>query len=150
LQRGRVSGTGEVQFPISYSLGLAGWICRGSLGKLTASHAVRAAQEKAMIKVTILYPNGPGTTFDMAYYTSKHMPMVQKKCAPACKSIAADLGIGGAEPGSKPAYIAIGYLTFESVDAFQKAFGPHAKEILADIPNYTNAQPVIQISEIKL
>ena len=103
-----------------------------------------------MIKVTVLYPNNAGTKFDMAYYTTKHMPMVQKKCGAACGSIAADLGIAGGEPGSKPAYIAIGYLTFESVEAFQKAFGPHAGEILADIPNYTNAQPVIQISEIKL
>jgi uncharacterized protein (TIGR02118 family) len=112
-------------------------------------------QEQAMIRVTVLYPNdlGPnssGTTFDMAYYTSKHMPMVQKKCGPACKSIAADLGITGGEPGSKPPYVAIGYLTFESVEAFQKAFGPHAREIFADIPNYTNSKPVVQISEIEL
>jgi uncharacterized protein (TIGR02118 family) len=108
-----------------------------------------------MIRVTILYPNevGPNNaaaTFDMAYYTAKHMPMVQKKCGPACKSIGADLGVAGGAPGSKPAYIAIGYLTFESVDAFGKAFGPHASEILADIPNYTNVRPVIQIGEIKL
>jgi uncharacterized protein (TIGR02118 family) len=103
-----------------------------------------------MIRVAVLYPNNAGAKFDMAYYTSKHMPMVQQKCGPACRSIAADQGIGGGAPGSQPAYIAIGYLTFESVDAFEKAFGPQASEILADIPNYTNVRPVIQISEITL
>jgi uncharacterized protein (TIGR02118 family) len=103
-----------------------------------------------MIKVTILYPNGEGTTFDMGYYTSKHMPMVQRKCAPACKSIHAEKGLGGGEPGSKPAYIAIGHLTFDSVEAFQKSFGPHAQEIVADVPNYTNSKPIIQISEVTL
>lgn len=103
-----------------------------------------------MIKVSVFYPNAADTRFDMAYYTSKHMPMVKQKCGAACKSIAADLGIGAGEPGSKAPYVAIGHLTFESVDAFQKAFGPHAAEIMADIPNYTNAKPVIQISEIKL
>jgi len=36
------------------------------------------------------------------------------------------------------------------VEAFQAAFGPHAKEIMADIPNYTSVQPVIQISEVKI
>jgi uncharacterized protein (TIGR02118 family) len=108
------------------------------------------AQELAMIKVTVFYPNNPGTTFDMAYYTSKHMPMVKDRCGAACKSATADLGLSGGEPGSKPTYVAIGCLTFESVEAFQKAFGPHAKEILADIPNYTNSKPVIQVSEIKL
>ena len=43
---------------------------------------------------------------------------------------------------------AIGYLTFDSVEAFQKAFGPHAAEIVADVPNYTNARPIIQIVEV--
>jgi uncharacterized protein (TIGR02118 family) len=103
-----------------------------------------------MIKVSVMYPNQAGARFDMTYYTSKHMPMVREKCGPACRSIAAEQGVSGAEAGSKPTYIALGHLTFDSVDAFQKAFGPHAREILADIPNYTNTQPVIQISEIRL
>ena len=103
-----------------------------------------------MIRVTVLYPYNADTKFDMAYYTTKHMPMVKQLCAPACKSIAVDSGLSGGEPGSKPAYIAVGYLTFDSVEAFQKAFAPHAGQILGDIPNYTNVQPVLQISEIKL
>ncbi len=103
-----------------------------------------------MIKVTVLYPNGEGTTFDMAYYVSKHMPMVQRKCAPACRSIAAEKGVGGGEPGSKAPYVAIGHLTFDSLEAFQKSFGPNAGEILADIPNYTNSRPIVQISEVTL
>ena len=36
----------------------------------------------------------------------------------------------------------------DSVDSFQAGFGPHAKEILADIPNYTDLSPVLQISEV--
>jgi len=102
-----------------------------------------------MIKVSVLYPNSAGATFDMAYYTSKHLPMVQKKVS-SCKGVAAEQGVGGAEPGSKPTYIAIGHLLFDSVQSFQSGFGPHAPEILADIPNYTNTKPVIQISEITL
>ena len=103
-----------------------------------------------MIKVSVLYPNSPGAKFDMNYYVTRHMPMVREKCAPACRSIAAEGGLGGGEPGSKAPYIAAGHLTFDSVEAFQKAFGPHAPEILADIPNYTNSKPVIQIAEITL
>jgi uncharacterized protein (TIGR02118 family) len=34
------------------------------------------------------------------------------------------------------------------VEAFQAGFGPHAQEIMADIPNYTDLTPVIQISEV--
>ncbi len=102
-----------------------------------------------MIKVSVLYPNSAGATFDMAYYTSKHMPMVQKKVS-TCKGISAEKGLAGGAPGSAPTYIAAGHLLFDSVEAFQSGFNPHAAEILADIPNYTNTQPVIQISEIKL
>ena len=102
-----------------------------------------------MIKVSVFYPNSAGATFDMAYYTSKHMPMVKKLVA-GCKGIAAEKGVAGGTPGSKPTYIAAGHLLFDSVAAFHSGFGPHAEEIMADIPNYTNAQPVIQISEITL
>ncbi len=103
-----------------------------------------------MIKVSVLYPNGPSAKFDMKYYVTHHMPMVREKCAPACRSIAAEGGLVGGDPGSAAPYIAIGHLTFDSVEAFQKAFTPHAKEIMADIPNYTNVQPIIQIAEITL
>jgi uncharacterized protein (TIGR02118 family) len=103
-----------------------------------------------MIRVCVLYPSGAGIKFDMAYYTSRHMPMVKEKCGPACKRIGADLGVGGGAPGMPAPYIAIGYLEFDSVASFESSFNPHAREILGDIPNYTNAQPLVQVSEIKL
>ena len=102
-----------------------------------------------MIRVSVMYPNSAGATFDMADYTSRHMPMVQR-LIPSCKGIAAEKGLAGGTPGSQPTYSAIGYLLFDSVESFEKGFGPHATEILADIPKYTNITPVIQISEITL
>ena len=102
-----------------------------------------------MIKVSVFYPNSTGAKFDMAYYTTKHMPMV-KRLATGCQSIHAEHGLGGGAPGAPATYIAIGHLTFDSVEAFQTGFTPHAGEILGDIPNYTNVEPVIQISQITL
>ena len=103
-----------------------------------------------MIKVSVFYPNSPGSNFDMKYYTSRHMPMVQTKLGKACKRIEVDQGVAGGAPASPPTYAAIGHLFFDTVEAFQTAFGPHANAILADIPNYTNTQPTLQISEIKM
>lgn len=103
-----------------------------------------------MIKVSVMYPSSDGCTFDMAYYCDKHMPMVQELCGEACKGISAEQGIGGGRPGEPATYVAIGQLLFDSVDAFQAAFGPHAGTIMADIPNYTNTTPTVQISEITL
>lgn len=101
-----------------------------------------------MIKVSVFYPNTENCKFDIAYYCNSHMPMVKDRLGNACKGLAVDQGISGGEPGSRPTYVASGHLFFESVGAFQAAFGPHAKEILADIPNYTNVQPIIEISNI--
>ena len=91
-----------------------------------------------MIKVSVLYPNTAGCKFDMEYYLTRHMPMVQQKLGPACKRMAVEEGIAGGAPGTPATYIAMGHLYFDSTDAFQTAFAPHAQSILADIPNYTN------------
>ena len=49
--------------------------------------------------------------------------------------------MSGGAPGSPPPYVGTCSLFFESVDAFQAAFGPKAQEILGDIPNYADLQP---------
>jgi len=103
-----------------------------------------------MIKVSVFYPNNEGAKFDIDYYCNKHIPMVRQKLGAACKNAAVEQGIAGATPGSRPAFIALGHLYFDSVEAFQTAFGPHAEAIMADIPNYTDIQPTIQISDVKL
>jgi uncharacterized protein (TIGR02118 family) len=86
----------------------------------------------------------------MAYYCDKHMPLVQRTLGPACKSMAVEQGISGATPGSAPAYVAMGHMYFGSLEEFQTAFAPHAETLIADIPNYTDIQPIFQISEVKL
>lgn len=101
-----------------------------------------------MIKVSVFYPNSEGCKFDIDYYCNSHMPMVKDRLGDACKGIAVDSGLSGGAPGSRPAYVAAGHMFFESVEAFQAAFGPHTKEIMADIPNYTDIRPVIEINKV--
>jgi uncharacterized protein (TIGR02118 family) len=117
---------------------------------LPSREGALVSERKSVIKVSVLYPNSDDCTFDMTYYCDQHMPMVKELCGDACKGIAVDQGLGGVEPGSPAAYVAIGHLLFDSLDGFQPAFGPHAARIMGDIPNYTNSTPTIQISEIKL
>lgn len=100
-----------------------------------------------MIKVSILYPNSENCRFDIDYYCNTHMTMVKDRLGDACKGVAVDKGFAG-EAGSRPPYVAVGHLFFESVDAFRSAFGPHALEIFDDIPKYTDLQPIVQISEV--
>ncbi|NOT74216.1 MAG: EthD family reductase [Cyclobacteriaceae bacterium] len=106
------------------------------------------AVKKGMVKVTILYPNSEGKTFDMDYYSTKHMPMIGTLLGDSLKLIKIDKGIAAGAPDTPVPYLAIGYLYFESVSAFKNSFGPHAEKIRGDVKNYTNIQPVVLISEV--
>jgi uncharacterized protein (TIGR02118 family) len=103
-----------------------------------------------MVKVSVFYPNRPGSRFDMSYYCANHIPLVQRLLGPALKNVAVEEGIAGMAPGSAAPYLALGHLCFESVEAFERVWAPHAAEIVGDVPNYTNVEPTIQISMIKI
>ena len=100
-----------------------------------------------MIHLNILYPNTPGSRFDMDYYLGTHMPMSKRLFGDACKGIAIERGIMGAVPGSPPNFIVSCHMQFESIDTFLAAWLVHGDTLGGDIPNYTDVQPVIQFSE---
>ena len=102
----------------------------------------------AMIKVSVLYANREGATFDMNYYLDVHIPLVQRLLGDVLKGAEVDQGIGSLQ--SPTAYLAIGHLWFDSVEAFEAARGLHGAEIMADIPKYTNVESIIQISEVRI
>ncbi|MGJ7505535.1 EthD family reductase [Variovorax sp. ZT5P49] len=101
-----------------------------------------------MIKFSVMYPHTPGARFDHDYYREKHMPLLKARMGDACLSYTIDKGLAGGAPGSAPTYIAMCHVFAESVEAFQNAFGPHAKEIRGDVKNYTDIAPVTQMSEV--
>lgn len=93
-----------------------------------------------------MYPNSKDLQFDADYYKNTHLPMVSKLVGSALKEL--DLGIASRVPGEPAPYVAIAHLKFDSVQAFQEAFGPHAETFAADVKNYSNVQGVLQISEL--
>ena len=103
-----------------------------------------------MIKVSVLYPNVPEVRFDLDYYCATHMALVRECLGTACKGIAVDFGLAGGAPAQPAPFVAIGHLLFDSLEAFQQAFAPHAERIMGDLPNFTDATPVLQISEVCL
>jgi uncharacterized protein (TIGR02118 family) len=94
-----------------------------------------------MIRVTVTYPQGEGTTFDHDYYRSTHVPLCVSSW-PGVRGAEIDKGING------PSVAAV-HFTFDSMDTFQSAMGsPGTAAVMADVANYTNITPVMQISEI--
>jgi uncharacterized protein (TIGR02118 family) len=108
-----------------------------------------SATEIGMFKVTILYPNGEDKTFDMDYYEKKHMPMVAGFLGKNLKFYEIDKGISGRTPNDKVPFVAIGYFYIHDVAEYNKAIAQNRDAVISDFKNYTNIQPVVQISEIK-
>lgn len=102
-----------------------------------------------MIRVSAHYPNGDGARFDHEYYGGPHRDLVHARWGRWLRGIEMDRGLAGAG-GAPPPFLAVGYLYFDSVEDFEAAFGAHGDEILGDIPNFTNTEPVLQISTIEL
>jgi len=103
-----------------------------------------------MTKISIMYPNHKGSRFDFQYYIDKHMPLaIQLLSAyPGYKGVSVERGLAGGEPGTEAAYVAMCHFLFDSVEAFMAAFMAHGARLQGDIPNYTDVQPVIQVSEV--
>lgn len=106
--------------------------------------------KKGSIKVSVLYPSGEGKTFDMDYYCNKHVPMVAGLLGNSVIGASVENGLGGGAPGAPPAFMAMGNLYFETMESFQNSFGPNAEKIMGDVPNYTNIEPMLQISEVMI
>lgn len=101
-----------------------------------------------MIKVSVMYPATAGARFDHEYYRDVHMPLLKSRMGEACLAYSVEKGLAGGAPGSPPIYVGLCHIYCDTERSFQQAFGPHAKEILGDIKNYTDIAPVIQIAEV--
>lgn len=103
-----------------------------------------------MIKISILYPSDEASQFDMRYYLDVHMPMAIERLSrgPGFKGVSVERGLAGVIPESEPGYLVMCHFLFDSFDNFMASFDPHAEALQEDILNYTDIEPIIQISEV--
>jgi len=103
-----------------------------------------------LIKVSVLYPNGPDTHFNMAYYLEHHIPLANQLFGahPGYRGVTVERGIAGGVPGADAPFVALCHFSFDSLGDFKAAFEPHRAELQGDVPNYTNIAPTVQISEV--
>ena len=106
------------------------------------------SEDKGLIKISVMYPFSEGKTFDIEYYEAKHMPHGgriawskpgeihhRKRCR--------ERGISNQQP-----HMAIGTFYVKDLAEYQAATAPNRDAITADFANYTNATPVIFVSEV--
>jgi uncharacterized protein (TIGR02118 family) len=101
-----------------------------------------------MVLLSVMYPYVDGSRFDADYYVDKHMPLVRARLGSALKEFHAVRGLSGIEPGSAPEFQFVAMLTFETAEAMGAGLGRHGEELFADVPNFTDVQPIVQVSEV--
>lgn len=100
-----------------------------------------------MYCVLVAYPKKDGTRFDFDYYSKKHVPMVAGFMGANAVKTEVRKGLS-APDGSPPAFVCVATFWIKSVDDFKATLGQHGPQILGDIPNYTNIEPIIQVDEV--
>ena len=107
-----------------------------------------AVVEKGLIKISVMYPFAEGKTFNMEYYESKHMPMVAGYLGKNLVKYTIEKGLASGIPNQPLSYMAIGTFYVKSLEEYQAAIAPNRDAIRADFVNYTNAAPIILVSEV--
>ena len=107
-----------------------------------------AVAEKGLVKVSVMYPFAEGKTFNMEYYETKHMPMVAGYLGSNLVKYTIEKGVASGIPNQPLPYMAIGTFYVKSLEEYQAAIGPNRDAIRADFANYTNAAPIILVSEV--
>lgn len=103
-----------------------------------------------MIKVSIFYPNKKGSRFDVDYYLNTHIPMAIDLFSkhPGFKGVSVDRGIGGGAPDTEPTYLIMCHFLFDTFESFLEAFTPNRATLRSDVPNYTDIETIVQVSEV--
>jgi len=99
-----------------------------------------------MFRVSVMYPKSDGSSYDRDYYLNTHMPMARE----ALKSVVVkdEIWSGLSVPGLPPAtYEILLHMYVDNLESFGAEFQEHAAALMADIPNFTNIQPVIELDE---
>lgn len=153
----RQSGEPEVYSRREVMQGAGSAVTLGLLASVfgaTLPKGVRAAgSAKDVHCMTILYPSGAGVHFDPDYYRDHHLELIMKLYGSSIKRFelrtvppaAAPAPAGGPPP---PAFSAAVNIWINNLDAFNANNQEHGKELVADVPHFTNSMPTIQFDEV--
>ncbi len=102
-----------------------------------------------MFRVVMLYPQTSDSRFDMDYFLSKHIPRIREIFKDlGLRNIEVQQGIASAMPGQPAPFMCISSFLFDTLEGFQQGMAAQGGWIIGDVPNYTNVQPQIQISNL--
>jgi uncharacterized protein (TIGR02118 family) len=100
-----------------------------------------------MFCATVAYPIQQGGTFDFDYFANKHVPLFAHFLGANCVRFEVHKSL--ASPGApNPRFLGVAYFWVTSGEDFGAALAQYGKEIYADIPHFTDIEPLRQWSEV--
>ncbi|KAK7541802.1 hypothetical protein IWX49DRAFT_506819 [Phyllosticta citricarpa] len=106
------------------------------------------------VTITVLYPTDPDATFNHSYYTNTHMPLAEKLWKPmgmlgwrTFKHLTQQKNrLHTPTPSGHPCpYSVVTLLEFRDLAAWDEAFALAPMQLLPDIKNYSNREPLILV-----
>lgn len=97
-----------------------------------------------MVRLTVLYPRAAGKRFDMDYYVAEHFPLARRLLGDALVRDEIWQPTSGVD-GGPAAFVAIGHLYFDGEASLAAQLAEHGRALAADIPRYTDIEPVMII-----
>lgn len=111
--------------------------------------------------LTILYPAGPGITFDADYYRDHHLTLItglyggtierfeMRRVVPPAPGAPVSSGGDPALPGGAAPFAAVINIWIADVERFRAANEQHGPTLVRDVPNFTNSVPTFQFDEVQ-
>ena len=101
-----------------------------------------------MIRITTLYRNTEGAYFNFDYYINTHLALIRERMSGA-GLVSMEVAKGMDNPDGSPAeHLCIFHIYFSTLAAGLRGIEQHGAEFAADIPNYTNIEPQVQVAEV--
>lgn len=96
---------------------------------------------------TVLYANNPDLEFNLDYFCQKHQPLLKEHWGPlGLKEVTVVQLAPTLADGSKAPYIYQAITIWESTEHAMNAMGAEiSQSLFADLPNFSNQQPMIMI-----
>jgi uncharacterized protein (TIGR02118 family) len=108
---------------------------------------VKTGYPAAMYILTVTYPRSEGATFDFDYFRQTHLPEVGKAFGPFGLGYASVLRGEESLDGTTPAFFAVTILSFREEQGARDAVASDgARELVADIANFTTVTPIMQFN----
>lgn len=102
-----------------------------------------------MFRTLALFPKTAASHFDMDYFLTKHIPMVEELLEDhGLVRIEVEEGVSVAPPGPTVSYTVLASLNFSTLKALEGAMATHGAQLSADFANFTNVQPQLQVNEV--